>query len=49
MDEQKVDMFVMTNGKFFESHQVYQVRERLLQIDNSKWGWCKVFLFKTLQ
>ena len=38
MDAQKVDMFVMTNSKFFEGHQVIQIRERLLQVDDSKWA-----------
>ncbi len=37
MDAQKVDMFIMTNGKFFESHQIGQIRERLLVLDESKW------------
>lgn len=38
MDAQKVDMFIMTNGKFFESHQIGQIRERLLIVDDSKWA-----------
>jgi len=38
MDAQKVDMYIMTNAKFFESHQVAMIRERLLQIDDSKWA-----------
>ncbi len=37
MDAQKADMFIMTNGKFFESHQIPQIRERLLNLDDSKW------------
>ena len=37
MDAQKVDMFIMANGKFFESHQIMQIRERLLAADDSKW------------
>lgn len=37
MDAQKVDMFIMTNAKFFESHHVPQIRERLLALDDSKW------------
>lgn len=36
MDSQKVDMFLMTNGKFFESHQLQMIRERLLAMDDSK-------------
>ena len=37
MDAQKVDMFMMSNAKFFESYQVVQIREKLLQMDESKW------------
>lgn len=38
MDAQKVDMFIMTNSKFFESHQIVPIRERLLEMDESKWA-----------
>lgn len=38
MDSQKVDMFIMTNSKFFESHQVNAIRERLLEVEDSKWA-----------
>jgi TM2 domain-containing membrane protein YozV len=37
MEAQKVDMFIMSNAKYFESYQVNQVRERLLAVDDSKW------------
>ena len=37
MDASKVDMFLMTNGKFFEGHQVPAMREQLLKMDDSKW------------
>jgi TM2 domain-containing membrane protein YozV len=37
MEAQKVDMFIMTNAKFFESHQINMIRERLIAIDDSKW------------
>lgn len=37
MDSQKVDLFMMTNGKYFESHQIAQIRNRLLKLDESKW------------
>jgi TM2 domain-containing membrane protein YozV len=37
MDSQKVDMFIMSNGKFFESHHVAPIRERLLSLDDAKW------------
>ncbi|TAF56319.1 MAG: TM2 domain-containing protein [Sphingobacteriia bacterium] len=44
MDPQKVDMFIMTNAKYFHSFHIAQIRERLLEIDDSKW-----VLFQTLQ
>jgi len=37
MDAQKVDMYLMTNSKFFESHQLPAIRQRLLDLDDSKW------------
>jgi TM2 domain-containing membrane protein YozV len=36
MDQQKVDMFIMTNGKFFPEEKVMFVRERLPSMDESK-------------
>ena len=38
MDAQKVDMFIMSNSKFFESHQIHVIRERLIEVDDSKWA-----------
>ena len=35
MDAQKVDNYILSNGKFFESSQ--QVKEKLLALDESKW------------
>lgn len=46
MDASKVDMFIMTNGKFFESHQVAPIRDRLLQLDDSKWSAIQTIQFK---
>jgi TM2 domain-containing membrane protein YozV len=37
METQKVDLYIMTNAKYFESHQIAQIRERLLSLDDSKW------------
>ena len=37
MDTQKVDMYIMTNAKYFEAHQIPIIRERLLSVDDSKW------------
>lgn len=36
--ESKVDMFITTNAKYFESMQINQIRERLLNMDESKWA-----------
>jgi hypothetical protein len=46
MDAQKVDMFIMTNGKYFESHQVVEIRERLLLLDEASWGRIQTLQFK---
>lgn len=46
MDAQKVDMFIMTNGKFFESHQVGIIRDKLIQMDDSKWATIQTMQFK---
>lgn len=37
MDAQKVDMFIMTNAKYFQSHHLNYIREQLLKADESKW------------
>lgn len=36
MDAQKVDMFLMTHAKYFESHQLPMIKEQLLKLDDSK-------------
>lgn len=46
MEAQKVDMFIMTNSKFFESHQIHQIRERLISLDDSKWAFVSSLQFK---
>jgi TM2 domain-containing membrane protein YozV len=38
MEAQKVDMFIMSNGKYFESYQINGIRERLIAVDDSKWA-----------
>ncbi len=38
MDSQKVDMYILTTGKYFESQHIGQVRDRLLALDDSKWA-----------
>ena len=46
MEVQRVDMFIMANGKFFESHQVAIIRDRLLEVDDSKWSVIQTLQFK---
>ena len=46
MDTQKVDMFMMMNAKYFESHHLNTVREKLLTLDESKWGLVQTMQFK---
>lgn len=46
MDAQKVDMFIMSNGKYFEGHQLNAVRERLLAMDDSNWAMLSTIQFK---
>jgi TM2 domain-containing membrane protein YozV len=46
MEAQKVDMYIMSNAKFFESHQINMIRERMLAMDESKWGIISTLQFK---
>ena len=46
MDAQKVDMFMMMNAKYFEIHHLPQIRERLLALDDGKWGFLQIIQFK---
>lgn len=46
MDAQKVDMFVLANGKFFESYQITSIRDSLLALDNTKWPMISSIQFK---
>src|SRR5688572_28533271 len=36
MDAEKVDMYLMANGKFFEGSVIPMIRESLLRVDDSK-------------
>ncbi|MEI7523567.1 MAG: TM2 domain-containing protein [Mariniphaga sp.] len=38
MEAQRVDMFIMTNSKYFESYQLNAIRERLITLDDSRWS-----------
>lgn len=46
MDSQKVDMFIMSNSKYFESHQMVGIRDRLTNMDDSKWSVIQIMQFK---
>ena len=46
MDSNKVDMFILTNGKFFESNQLMHIREQLLAMDDAKWSIIQTIQFK---
>ena len=46
MDSQKVDMFILTYGNYFETHQLIHIRERLLAMDDSKWVLIQSIQFK---
>jgi len=46
MDSQKVDMFVMTNAKYFQGHHLNYIRERLMIADDSKWAMIQSVEFK---
>ena len=36
MEQSKVDMYIATNGKFFESHLIPQIHDMLSKADDSK-------------
>ncbi|WP_330443147.1 TM2 domain-containing protein [Flavobacterium sp. C4GT6] len=46
MDAQKVDMFIMTSGKFFQGQHLNYIRESLLNADESKWTMIQSLDFK---
>ena len=37
MEAQKVDLFMIMNAKYFDSYQLTSIRERLIQMDESRW------------
>lgn len=46
MDSQKVDLFIMMNAKYFESHHLGWVREQVIQMDESKWPQLQMLQFR---
>jgi TM2 domain-containing membrane protein YozV len=46
MEAQKADMYIISNSKYFESHLLPQIRERLLQLDDSKFLYIQTINLK---
>jgi TM2 domain-containing membrane protein YozV len=46
MEASKVDMFIMSNAKFFESYQINSIRDRLVAMDDSKWAMLSTQQYK---
>ena len=46
MEQQKVDMFMMMNNKYFPESQIPYIRERLLALDDSRSGLLHSVQFK---
>ena len=46
MEQQKVDMFMMVNNKYFPESQILFIRDRLLAADDSKEGLLHAIQFK---
>ncbi|MFM2359651.1 MAG: hypothetical protein RLY16_1644 [Bacteroidota bacterium] len=46
MEAQKVDLFILTNSKFFESHHLPAIRNQLLQLSDDKWPIVQTLQFK---
>lgn len=46
MEQQKVDMFLTVNNKYFPESQIVGIRERLLAVDDSKEALLHTMQFK---
>jgi len=46
MEASKVDMFIMSNGKYFESYQLPQIREKLVAASDDRWSTLQILQFK---
>ncbi len=46
MDAQKVDMFIVANAKHFRSELIPQIRQRMLELDDSRWITLQSLQFK---
>lgn len=46
MEQQKVDMFIMSNGHNLPEQQILFIREKLLALDDNKWMALSTIQFK---
>lgn len=46
MDAQKADMFIMAKGDYFESHQLSNIKDRILEMDEEEWMRLQTANFK---
>ncbi|RZJ28361.1 MAG: TM2 domain-containing protein [Flavobacterium sp.] len=46
MESQKVDLFMLMNAKYFESHHLGAIREKLMTLDEVKWQAVQELQFK---
>ena len=46
MEDYKVDMFLMTKGKYFRSYHLAEIRDRLKSLDDSNRGVIQTLQFK---
>ena len=46
MDSQKVDMFIMSNNRYFDNTQLMLVKKQLLELDESKSSMVEFLQFK---
>ena len=46
MDSQKVDIFLMSNNKFFESYQLMEIKDLLTRSDESKYTNVQIQQYK---
>jgi TM2 domain-containing membrane protein YozV len=46
MDAQKVDMFILSNSKYFDSFQLQSIRQELINAPEEKWARLQTLQFK---
>lgn len=46
MEQQKVDMFIASNGSNFPGEKLPFIREKLISMDDSRWGTLATIQFK---